>query len=293
MFLQILFLIVGVFACSTAAIFIRMSSVHPVMLSALRLLIAAVVLTPMFIRDRRRHQESYTRKDFLATVAPGLLLGIHFISWIAGIKMATVANGSLIVNLVPVAMPFFLYLLIREKLTGREWLATAIALGGTALLVTCDFSLDRQYFVGDIVCFVSMLFFCLYLALSRKYRHVSSIWLYVVPLYYIAGVFCLLAAAVWGLTRDAGALPRLYTTEDWFWAACLGIVPTIIGHSILNYSMKTLRGQVVSIINLGQFMFAGAMAFLFFHEVPHWSLYVASGLLLTAALVVVTSRKQG
>ncbi len=291
MFLQILFLILGVFACSTAAIFIRLSSVHPVMLSALRLFVAAVVLTPLFLRDRRRHRARYTRKDLFDTIIPGLLLGIHFISWIAGIKMATVANGSLIVNLVPIAMPFFLYFLIREKLTGREWLATGIALGGTALLVACDFNLDRQYFIGDIICFVSMLFFCLYLAFSRKYRHVSSLWLYVVPLYYIAGVFCLVCAIVWGLVRDADALPQLYSGKDWLWAVFLGIIPTVIGHSILNHSMKKLRGQVVSIINMGQFVFAGTMAFLIFNEVPHWSLYAASVMLVVAALIVVTRQR--
>ena len=288
---RILFLVFGVVACSTASIIINMCDIHPLMLATLRLLLAAMMLTPFFIRDFRRHRKSYTRKDLVNTIIPGLLLGIHFISWITGIKMTRVANGSLLVNLAPIAMPLFLYFLLREKLSRREWLATALALGGTALLISCDFHLDRQFFIGDVTCFASMLFSCLYLALSRKYRDVSSVFLYVVPLYYIAGIFCLTSALVWGLTRDPNALPRLYAGREWFWVLCLAIFPTAIGHSILNYAMKKLRGQVVSIINMGQFIFAGLMAYLFLDQAPGWSLYIAAVAVVSAALIVVAARK--
>ena len=51
------------------------------------------------------------------------------------------------------------------------------------------------------------------------------------------------------------------------------LVPTIIGHSILNYSMKHLRGQVVSILNVLQFVSAGIMAYFIRDEVPAATLY--------------------
>lgn len=279
----------GVFCCSTAAIFIRKSAIHSITLSSLRLLLAAVALTPLFVREFRRHRESYTKHDLLVSVLPGILLGFHFISWMVGVRMTTVVNGSLIVNMVPIAMPFFLFFLIHEKLTPREWLATSVAMAGMVLLIGCDFATSHEFFTGDIVCFVSMLFFCLYLALGRKYRHVKSIWLYVVPLYYTAGLFCLLASIFWGLTLDRNALLQFYPANEWIWIVCLAVIPTVIGHSILNYSMKHLRGQVVSILTMGQFVFAGVLAYLVFGQVPHWSLY-ASGALLMVSGVIVTSQ---
>lgn len=286
--IQIALLIFGVFCCATAAIAIRMSGIHNVTLSALRLLVAAFVLTPFFVREYRKHRESYTRHDLLATIWPGILLGIHFISWIAGIRMTTVVNGNLLVNMVPVAMPFFLLFLLRERLTAREWCATGIAIAGMTLLIGCDFAISREFFAGDIVCFVSMLFFCFYLALSRKYRHVKSIWLYVVPLYYVAAFFCLLASVFWGLVMGRNVLPQFFPAKEWIWIVYLGIVPTVIGHSILNYSMKKLRGQVVSILTMGEFIFAGTMAYFFFAQVPHWSLYAAGVLLLISGIMVTS-----
>jgi len=290
--LRFLFLLCGVFACSTAAIFIRNSSIHPVPLSSLRLFVAAVILAPLFVRDLRQHRETYTAKDLVASLLPGVLLGIHFITWLTAVDLATVANASLIVNLMPIAMPFFMHFLVNERLTGREWLATAMALSATALLIACDFNLDPEYFLGDLVSFISMLFFCSYLALSRRYRHVSSIWLYVVPLYTVAGTFCMVVALVLGSTSFPEMLPRLYPAREWVWVLCLGVVPTIIGHSILNHSMKLMRGQVVSIVNMGQFVFAGTMAYVVFREVPHWSLYVAGALLVPSG-IIVAGRKTG
>jgi len=288
---HILLLFCGVFACSTAAIFIRKSTVHPIMLSAARLLIATIGLLPLFLRDWIHHRgQGMSRRELSASVLPGIVLGIHFVSWNMGVRMTRVANGSLIVNLVPLAMPAVLLLLTGEKLTRRETLATWIAMAGTAFLILFDYRLDPEYFMGDLVCFGSMIFFCTYLALSRRYRTSRSIWLYVVPLYALAGTFCLVSAILWGLlTNTPEALPQWYPAREWLFLGALGLLPTIAGHSILNYCMKKLRGQVVSIINLTQFAFAGALAWIVFQEIPHWSLYVTAVILATGAYLAVTA----
>ena len=51
-------------------------------------------------------------------------------------------------------------------------------------------------------------------------------------------------------------------------ALLLAIIPTIIGHTALNYSMKVLRGQVVGILNLTQFIWASLFGYIFFAEIP-------------------------
>ena len=48
MLVRYLMLILGVFACSTSAVFIRMSATNPFVLTAARLLIASVMLAPVF-----------------------------------------------------------------------------------------------------------------------------------------------------------------------------------------------------------------------------------------------------
>ena len=283
MIFRVLFLIFGVFCGSTAVIFIKASAEHPVLLSSYRLLVAGVALTPLFLCDFRKYQTDVVRQHLRSTFLPGIALALHFISWIIGARLTTAANASLIVNLVPVVIPFFLFSMIREKLTRGEFMGTVLALTGMFLLTVTDFNLSRTYFWGDVLCFVSMLFFTWYLALGRKNRGLLSIWLYVVPLYYIAGIFCFLVAL--GFVNPI----KPYPLREIAFIFALGLIPTVMGHSILNYAMKTLRGQLVSVVNMGQFIFAGILAFFLLKEAPGVMFYAASLLIVVGAWLAINS----
>jgi drug/metabolite transporter (DMT)-like permease len=269
MFLRYLLLVFGVFACSTAVIMIKATDVAAVPLSGYRQLVAAVALLPLLLRDWRRTGGGFARRYLPRTILPGALLGVHFISWIIGARKADSANASLIVNLVPVAMPLLLIVLTREMITRGEAVGTLVAMGGVGVLAMSDYHLDLEKFWGDVICFGSMLLFATYLALGRRNRDFPSIWLYLVPLYFVGGVLCVAGALILGEPME---IPRAH---DWLMVLGLGVIPTVMGHSILNYAMKHLRGQTVSIANLGQFIFAGVMAWLLLEEVPNWGFYLA------------------
>ena len=70
----------------------------------------------------------------------------------------------------------------------------------------------------------------------------------------------------------------------------LGIVPTVVGHSLINRAMKYFRGQLVSIVNMTQFVFAGMMGYFFFGEVPNWTFFVASLLMAVSAWIAVNPK---
>jgi drug/metabolite transporter (DMT)-like permease len=44
----------------------------------------------------------------------------------------------------------------------------------------------------------------------------------------------------------------------------LGAIPTVCGHSLLNAAMRRIRGQIVSLCNVSQFVFAGVMGYVLF-----------------------------
>lgn len=280
MLANVLLLLLSVFSASTAVIMIKASTTHPVLLASLRLFVAALVLLPLFLRDLRRHRGAYTRAHLRASIVPGLMLAVHFMSWVVGARMTPTANASLIVNLVPLAMPFFLAWVAHEPLTRREAVATAVALSGVVILTASDLSLNPTYFAGDLISFGSMLFYALYLALGRRNRTFPTVWLYLVPLYGVAAVASMAVALLFVNPIQP------YSAREAALILGLGVVPTVIGHSLLNRAMRVFRGQIVSIVNMGQFVFAGLMAFVLWREVPRPSFYVASALLACSAWIV-------
>lgn len=276
-------LLLGVFACSTAVIQIKASHTHPILIAPIRLLLAVVFLAPIFWRDLRQHRAAYTRVHLKRTTVPALVLAAHFISWTFGARMTPAAQSSLIVNLSPIAIPFFLHSLVGERINRAEIIGTLIAIAGVLLLTAHDALTHTGSLAGNLVCFVSMLLFAWYLALGRANRDFPSLWLYVVPVYLQAGLFCLLLAIPW--------LPTFELTSSREWALLLGmaLVPTIVGHSLLNFSMRHFRGQIVSLCNVGQFLFATAMAYVLFNEHPQPTFYLASAVVVGGIALVVFS----
>lgn len=274
---NILIQLLGIICGSTAIIFIKLSPEQPFLLSAYRLLIAALALTPLFLRDVRKHREFSMQTLLGVAMLPGIALAAHFISWIIGARMTTAVNATLLVTLTPVVMPFLLFFMIQERITSGEFWGTVLSIGGVAILSVGDFNFSRQYFWGDMICLLSMLFYSYYLVISRKNRRIPSIWLYVVPLYWIAGLVCFVSALFFVNPVKA------YTLREGLLILGLGLIPTVIGHSILNYIMQVQRGQLASIINMGHFFFAGVFAYIFIGELPRNNFYVASILIVIGA----------
>jgi drug/metabolite transporter (DMT)-like permease len=283
MFWRYLFLLIGVFAGSTAAILIKASQMPAPVLAATRLALAALFLSPLFFFDLQRQPGAFTRLHLQRTLLPSVVLAAHFISWAYGARLTLSAQASLIVNLAPIAIPFFLHALTKEAINRREIIGTLLALAGLMVLNIRDARSGGGDLLGNCICFGSMLLFAWYLALGRRNRDFPSLWLYVVPIYFQAALLCLVVSIPWRSAYVRGS------AHDWLLLTSLALFPTIIGHSLLNYSMRHFRGQVVSLCNVGQFVFAAMMAFFLFHESPSATFYAASLLVVAGIALAVFS----
>lgn len=281
--LRILLLLLGVFSCSCSVLLIKGSSLHPSIIAAHRLLLAALILSPLYLFTLKKHREQYTARHVRLVIFPAFLMAMHFITWAQGAKMTHAANATLIANLIPVAIPIILFLIAREVPTRWEIIGTVIAVAGAILVAASDFHVSMTNVWGDAICFGSMIFFAYYLVQGRVSREIPSIWLFLVPLYAFAGLFCFLVSLV---IANPFVVP---SRHDFLMSLGLAVIPTVSGHSLLNFSMKHMRSQVVSVVNLSQFIFAGTLAYLIFHEKPQTLFYVASTCVVSGAIVVINA----
>ena len=197
------FVMLGAMFCATSVIMIKGSKLDPILLAGYRLFVASLIMMPFYFRDLKKEEKKV--KDTFYAFWPGLVLSLHFISWVIGCRMTYAANATLIVNMVPAVMPFILYFMIKEVLTKNEVFGSLCAVSGIVFLMITDFKINEQHFRGDLICLGSMILFALYLVMSRKYRGKGSIWLYTVPLYFSAGIICFAIAACKGTLPLGGA----------------------------------------------------------------------------------------
>ena len=281
LFGRVMVLVFGLWACSTSVIFIKESTVHPVVLAGYRLLFAALFLLPLYGASLRRWGSGLNRSRLRRTLLPAVFLAVHLASWNHGARMTHAVNATILVNLLPLATPFLLWLVVGERVNRGEIAGTVIALTGVLALTAGDFRVSRDLFTGDLVCLGSMILFAAYLVFGRKNRDFPDIWLYVVPLYAFAGLLCFLMAI------PVTNIFARYPAKEYLLILGLVLFPTIAGHSIFNYCLKYIRGQVVSVVNLTQFIFAGIMAYLLFDEIPELQFYAATAAILVGAVVTI------
>ena len=181
---------------------------------------------------------------------------------------------------------FLVWIIFRQKLNRAEWVGGSFSVIGVVILTMADLKLQEDNLTGDLLSLLSLLLLTYYLILARVNRSIGSIWLYIVPLYFISGSFSLLCSMFFTHPFRAYHLNEIYIF------LALALIPTVLGHSILNYSMRHLPSQLVAIVSSGQFVYAGILAYFIFDEVVHESFLLASALVIIGVVVAVRARKE-
>ncbi len=124
------------------------------------------------------------------------------------------------------------------------------------------------------------LFAAFYLLVGRTLVSKLGTINYTFPLYSTSAVALIAVALISG----GSVVPA--RSLDFVWFALLAIIPTLLGHSLYNYSLKHFRAHLVGIVILGEPIMASLWAYLLFTESP--TIMTALGAALIFAAILFT-----
>jgi drug/metabolite transporter (DMT)-like permease len=271
-------LVLAVLAISWGSILVRLCDAQPLTIAFLRVGIASLLLAPPALAMRSRRVRT-DRRWGAAAAAAGLLLALHFATWIASLSFTSIAASTLLVSTQPVFSLLLSRRLLGEKAGGRAVIAMLVALGGVALIVWGDRRAGEDRLLGDLLALAGAVTAAGYLIVGRRVRESVAL-----PTYL--GVVNLWAAI------GAGGLALLFTQPllpvaqvDLAWCFLMALVPHLLGHGTLNWAVRRLRAYLVNLTVLGEPVLASLYAFLVFAEAP--PLLVYPGALLIGAGVAL------
>lgn len=276
-------LLIASVSFGSAALFIRFASeASAVSLAFYRLAIAAVVMILFALSTRSL--KLVRRFELLLLAFSGIVLGLHFVTYILAVQETTVANATFLVNTSPAMLAVLSPVVIKERTTGREIVGVTLAILGV-LLVAYAGNGFRVLGLGDLSALAAALLLALYTLIGRRLRTSGlSTGCYTSYVYSFAALVSLLIALSLG-TRVSGP----YGFSSVLAILGLALVPTVFGHSLYNYALGSVKTVTANLFPLLEPIIASLFAVPLFHETPTLIQVIGYVLILSSVVIVVSN----
>ncbi|MCO5207733.1 MAG: DMT family transporter, partial [Anaerolineae bacterium] len=258
-------LAVGVLAISTGSILVRIAqgeNVPSLVIAAWRLTFAALILLPFCLARRRDELRSLNSADMRLAALSGMMLALHFATWITSLEYTSVAVSTVLVTTSPLwvalAAPFFL----GERVTRPVKIGIGLALVGSVIISLGSFGGGSAPVWGSLLALLGAITAAAYLLIGRKLRVKLSLLTYVTLVYTIAALILIVLALA------AGNNLLDYSAQTFFLFLLLALFPQLIGHSSFNWALGFLPVAYVTVAVISEPIGASILALLFFQEIP-------------------------
>ena len=272
-------LAIGVISVSFAAVFIRLSDAPSLVIAAYRMCLAALILAPFAIKVAGNELRQISRKNLIMMLLAGGFLALHFGLWIASLSFTSVATSVVLVTATPIFVSVASYLLFKEKLTFKIVLGIAISIGGSVLIGYGNWSIGTSPFLGAGLALAGALAMAGYLLTGRRLRRTIGLLSYSFVTYSSAAVLLLITVLASGYSLSG------YSGNTYLMFVLLALIPQILGHSSLNWSLKFMPATMVTIAVLGEPIIATVLAVTILSETPT-RVEIIGGILILGGIFV-------
>ena len=280
-------LAIAALGTSAGAVLVRLAESPAAVTAFWRLAFSVVFLLPvLWYRGDWRDWKTLGVREVSLLAVSGVCLALHFLTWFRSLDFTSVASSTVLVSTHPLFVGLFSTRLLGERPTRWEWFGLSIAVAGALVIGWGDFRAGANPLRGDLLALSAAVFGALYFIAGRRLRGRLDLLAYVVPVYSIAAVVCLL----YGRSTDlqfAG-----WPSGTWWALIGLAVGPTLLGHTGFNWALRHVRAYVVSVILLFEPLGATLLAILVLGraELPGWNTLIGGTAILVGVWISIRAR---
>ncbi|KGP90092.1 membrane protein [Pontibacillus chungwhensis BH030062] len=281
-------IVIGVLSVSTAAVFVKLASTAPASIIAqYRLLFAVLLMAPFVLTKHRKEFKSITKKDWILSIAAGVFLAFHFILWFESLNYTSVASSVVLVTLQPIFAFIGTFLFFKERFTAGAILSMLIAITGSVVISWGDFQISGLALLGDILALLGAMMVTGYFLLGQTVRKRLSLMTYTFVVYGISTITLFIYNII--LQNPFIGYPSQY----WMIFLALAIIPTFLGHTLFNWSLKWLSTSTISMSIVFEPVGASLLAYVILGETLSWSQWLGGVIVIVGLSLFIysTSKK--
>jgi drug/metabolite transporter (DMT)-like permease len=287
---SLLYLHSAVLLFGGTALFSKLIGLPALDITVYRTAVAGIVLFIVLSLQKQKIRLA-SAKDYKIALLLGIVVGIHWVTYFAGMQMAGVTIGIIAFFTYPVITVFLEPLLTRflnksnisSKPKPKDILIAFIVMVGIYLLIP-EISLGNQVTLGIATGVLSAFFFALRNILHKNYfSHYSGPHTMLYQTLVASLMLCLFVEVP----------PMDVTHHDWLLILLVGVIFTAMPHSLFASSLRHLSATTVGLISCLQPLYGSVLAFFLLSErVNIWTI-IGGLLVISAALFETWSVSRG
>jgi drug/metabolite transporter (DMT)-like permease len=208
-----LLLFIGVFALSTSAIFVKLSSAPAPIIATYRMMFSTFLLLPVLFLRKETFKEiqNLTKKQWLLGSLSGAFLALHYGLWFESLRFTSVASSTVFVTLQPLFAFMVGYFFLGERLKRFAFAGGILAIVGSFIIGWGDFRVGGSALFGDILALLGAATITIYFFIGQHLRKTLSLVPYALIAYSTSTLFLLVYSLTLGYSLTG------YPSSDWIW----------------------------------------------------------------------------
>ncbi|MBS6765633.1 MULTISPECIES: DMT family transporter [unclassified Eubacterium (in: firmicutes)] len=231
-------------------------------LPAVIIVLGRVIFSSLFLwfllKIKKERLRLLSGRDYLLMITAGIVLAVHWTTFMQSIQTSTVAIGTLTFSTFPLFVTFLEPVLFREKIRLSSVVSAVIMLCGVLFIVP-EFQLGNTMTQGVVWGMTGSLSYAVLSLMNRKFmeKYTSSLTAF----YEQATAGIVLLPSVFLLKPEVNG-------KDILVLLLLGVVFTAVAHTMYIDGLGTVKVQTAGIISGLESVYGILAAFLFLGEKP-------------------------
>jgi len=278
---SLLYLHLAVLLFGGTALFSKLITLSALDITFYRATVAAIALFLLLILQNKKIK-LLSIKDYCIAILLGVVVGIHWITYFAGMQMAGIAIGMIAFFTYPVITVFMEPLFNKSKPKIKDLLSAVIVIFGVYLLIP-DINLGNQITLGIVTGISSAFFFSLRNIIHKNYfSHYSGSH----TMFYQTLVVSIM------LLVFIDVKPTYISSSNGLLILLVGVVFTALPHALFASSLRHLSATTVGLISCLQPLYGSILAFVLLQEKVNIETVIGGALIVSAAIFETWSVSQ-
>ena len=272
---KFLLLMIALLSVSSASLVVRMlPDTNAITIAFWRMFLASIMVFTIsyknifsFVPDKK-------------IILAGVFLGIHFALFFRSVQLTSIAEAALLGTTAPIFTELYAIIFQKKPILPLVIFGLFVAFVGAGVLVSQS-SFSETGALGNVLAILCSIAISFVLVVGKDIRKRVGLFEYTRWLFFFASCTLFIISLIANVSIFS------FSPEDFPWFIFLALVPTMVGHNIFYYLIKTLNTTTVAAVPLGEPIISSLGALALFGEPIGVAVVVGGGITLLGVFLVV------